>query len=112
MTRNTGTWGGRDVDRARALMATTLPTKCHTCPTIVRAGDAWVVHHIISRGEAVASGRPDLIWAPSNWAVQCRRCSNRSTQQGVIDKAKAEARAESVAQTPARSLGAPPSGES
>ena len=36
----------------------TRTTRCHTCPTVVRPGDPWVVHHIISRGEAVASGEP------------------------------------------------------
>jgi hypothetical protein len=87
MTRNTGTWGGRDVDRARALMATQLPIRCCSCPRVIKPGDAWVIHHKQSRG-----AHPELTWEPSNWAIQCRTCSNKSGQQGVIDKAKADAR--------------------
>ena len=73
MTRNTGTWGGRDVHRARALMATTLPIKRHSCPTIVRAGDAWVVHHNIGRGVVplLLQRQEPLMFSPSARSRNC-----------------------------------------
>src|SRR4051812_44202209 len=84
-------WTGRRAQAARAQMKLLLPKPCCTCGKPIKKGDdAWVVHHIISRGEAIASGRAHLVWDPSNWAHQCRKCSNKSTQQGVIDKARAE----------------------
>lgn len=97
MTRATGIWGGRDVDRARKLMETTLPVKCVTCPTIVQRGSDWVIHHEPSRGELIASGQAHRQFDRDTWHVQCRPCSNKSGQQGVIAKAKAEARAEAGA---------------
>ncbi len=84
-------WGGRRAQQARDYMRTLLPADCVTCHRRIEVGDErWVVHHVIGRGEAMASGRPWLVWDVNNWAHQCRTCSDRSGQEGVIAKARAE----------------------
>src|SRR3546814_11952612 len=45
-----------------------------------------VVGHIKSR-----AAHPELTWDPSNWRIEHRKCSDRTGQAAVIEKAKAEA---------------------
>lgn len=86
-------WAGRKVAEARAVLAarTDWPTRCGRCGNPVAETDPWVVGHIKSRG-----AHPDLVWVPSNWAVECRPCSDASGQAGVIEKAKADAIREAI----------------
>jgi hypothetical protein len=87
-----------------------LPTTCATCPRIVKLGDKWVIHHTPSRGELIAMGQAHRQFDPDTWAIQCRPCSDKSGQQGVIDKAKAEARVEKAAGSLPVLEGGPPHG--
>lgn len=88
----TATWSGRKVQQARLALAdrTAWPSSCaRGCGRLLVRSDRWVLGHIEPRWK-----RPDLVWAPSNWQVECRPCSDASAQAEVIAKAKAEALAE------------------
>ena len=65
-------WGGTLSNRARAMLAPTLPTQCWRCGRMVTEGMRWDVGHIID-----ISDRPDLMADPNVWAVEHARC-NRS----------------------------------
>lgn len=83
-------WSGRRVVEARRLWAAThLPEPCAHCGEVVRVTDNWVLGHKESRGS-----RPDLMFVVDNWQTEHRSCSNKTGQQGVIDKAKAEVKRE------------------
>ena len=89
-------WRGHAVTRARTHMATTTPwpATCARCgkhvhpdpPETLPGKSGWVVGHIKSR-----AAHPELTWEPSNWRVEHRKCSDRTGQAAVIEKAKAEA---------------------
>lgn len=88
-------WSGRAVSQARQYVATRmLPGPCGQCGKTVEPDPAgtpagksgWVVGHIKARAT-----HPELTWEPSNWRPEHRRCSNRSAQAVVIEKARADA---------------------
>lgn len=68
-------WSGTYVKKARAYIAEQLPAPCWRCGRLLYAEEpgSWVVGHIIERDVA-----PELTHDPSNWAPECRPCSNRS----------------------------------
>lgn len=66
------TWGGSLAQRARALLAPTLPRPCGRCGQLVLAWQAWDVGHIVD-----VSAHPELMTDPRNWRVEHSRC-NRS----------------------------------
>ena len=82
-------WGGSHSRAIRELWRTHLPQPCGLCGQPVDGTTPWVVGHIESRG-----ARPDRTYDVTNTGVEHRHCSNSTAQQGVIDKAKAEARRE------------------
>ncbi|HET6874664.1 MAG TPA: hypothetical protein VFH70_07790, partial [Acidimicrobiales bacterium] len=80
-------WGGRAVQRARAVVATWLPAPCgQGCGREVTEDEAWVIGHIKSRAE-----HPELTWEPTNWRPEHRSCSDRTGQSVVIARARAAA---------------------
>lgn len=87
-------WNGRRVTAARAALAarTTWPTPCGRCNKPVQITDQWVLGHVVAR-----SLRPDLMWEPSNHRVECRACSDASSQAAVIEKARAEGARDALA---------------
>ena len=66
-------WHGTYVKRARKYIAAQLPAPCWRCGRMLHIQDAWVVGHLIEADRA-----PWLEHNPSNWAVECRPCSDRS----------------------------------
>ena len=84
-------WSGRGVAKARAFMNTNTqwPVICARCnkPVQQLPATGWAVGHIKARGT-----HPELTWVQSNWRIEHRKCSNASGQEGVIEKAKADAR--------------------
>lgn len=81
-------WSGPAVAKARQWLAehTAWPTPCGRCRRPVNLDDPWSLGHVQAR-----STHPHLTWAPSNWQVEHRKCSDSSGQAQVIEKAKAEA---------------------
>ena len=67
-------------------ITTKWPTTCGQCGKRVDKSSSWVVGHIKSRAL-----HPELTWDQSNWRIEHRKCSDRSGQKTVIEKAKAEA---------------------
>lgn len=90
-------WGGSHSRMIRRWWQAHLPQPCGRCGTTIRPGDQWVVGHIESRG-----AHPERTYDLSNTQPECRRCSESSKQQGVIDKAKAEALREAGLPAPPR----------
>ena len=78
-------WSGRAVATARAYIAQRLPSPCGHCGHTVTAADEWVVGHAKPRALY-----PGLTWVPSNWRAEHRKCSDRTGQAVVIEKARAE----------------------
>ncbi|MFT4189849.1 MAG: HNH endonuclease [Aeromicrobium sp.] len=81
-----GSWSGRVVEQARAIVATWLPRPCAKCGEVMDGGTPWVVGHKRSRAT-----HPHLTMAVSNWQVECRPCSDKGGQAVVREKAAAEA---------------------
>lgn len=67
-------------------MAGLLPAPCARCGQTITTTDTWVIGHKLSR-----AAHPDLTWEPTNWQHEHRRCSNRSAQAAVQEKAAANA---------------------
>src|SRR5687768_729551 len=80
-------WGGSHSRQIRAYWQRRLPMVCAACGEVIRPVDDWNVGHVLSRG-----ARPDLTYSIENTRPEHRRCSDSGSQQGVIDKAKAEER--------------------
>lgn len=80
-------WGGRRTTQARAMLSlrTAWPTTCARCPRPLARTDEWNLGHKLARWD-----RPDLIWEPTNWQVECRPCSDASGQGEALAKARAE----------------------
>lgn len=70
---STRTWSGSAVTAARNYLRGYLPCPCAVCGRPLTEDDAWVVGHIHSR-----AARPELTFDPTNWQVECRRCSDSS----------------------------------
>lgn len=100
---STAYWSGRKVSVARGIVATWLPMKCGRCPRIVDGTEPWVVGHKLSR-----TLHPELTDDPANWQPEHRTCSDASAQSAVIEKAKAEARAEFGVFSQPNGAGQPP----
>lgn len=84
MPRPDAPWSGRRATDARQYVRGRLPAPCGRCGLTITDGvDRWVVGHIVAR-----SVDPSLTWVPSNWQPEHQRCSNRSSQSVVIDKAR------------------------
>jgi hypothetical protein len=90
-------WSGRVVTQARSIVQGWMvdaerrgePYSCGQCGEPVVHTEPWVVGHIRSRAL-----HPELTMVMSNWWPEHRKCSDASGQAAVIEKAKAEARAE------------------
>lgn len=68
------------------MAATTKwPTTCGHCHKRVDKSSLWVVGHIKPRAT-----HPELTWVQSNWRIEHRKCSDKSGQRTVIEKARAE----------------------
>ncbi len=79
----TAEWGGRAAQSARAMMAPNLPCPCaRGCGTVLTVDDAWVVGHKKSR-----HAYPELTWDVRNWQIECRPCSNKSSNEAAVEKA-------------------------
>lgn len=85
--RGAAAWSGRGVAKAREFMAATTkwPTVCGQCKKRVDKSSNWVVGHIKSRAT-----HPELTWDRTNWRIEHRKCSDKSGQRTVIEKARAE----------------------
>lgn len=79
-------WSGNAVRKARDHVATWLPAPCGQCGTTVTPRDRWVIGHIKPR-----ITHPELTWEISNWQVEHRACSDKTSQAAVIAKAKQDA---------------------
>ena len=81
-------WGGHLAQRARTLVAATLPAPCSKCGQPVTVDQAWDVDHLAAR-----HARPDLAADPRNWAPAHRRCNRRAGQRVTSAKRSAAAAA-------------------
>ena len=81
-------WGGSTAQRARRVVAATLPAPCSKCGRPVTPDQAWDVDHLAPR-----HARPDLALDPRNWAPAHRRCNRRAGQAVTSAKRTAAARA-------------------
>lgn len=82
-------WAGKAVTQARAWLASRTDwstVTCGQCGKRVKADEAWTLGHIKARAT-----HPELTWDTSNWRIEHRKCSNKSGQRTVIEKAKADA---------------------
>lgn len=105
MSRYAGTpWGGRGVEQAREFVRITMmPGVCARCKKPVTEQDNWVVGHIRSR-----AAHPELTWDASNWRPEHRKCSDRTGQSAVIEKARLSALKDAGFPHPAASQKSPP----
>lgn len=77
------TWSGRLVEDARDYLAQRLPAPCARCGVAVTDKVGMRVGHIRDRVT-----HPDLVAEPSNWQVECVRCSDAGGQRAVQAKAR------------------------
>lgn len=98
-------WSGKAVTAARAFLAsqTQWPAPCGHCGKPVDPATPWVLGHTKSRVL-----HPELTWDPSNWRVEHRRCSNKSGQGAVIERAKEQGRREAMAGLASQGVTTPP----
>lgn len=81
------TWQGANVRRARAVMVQRLPASCaRGCGRTLTRDEEWIVGHIKSR-----LAYPELTLSPSNWQIECKPCSDGSSNEAVVEKALRDA---------------------
>jgi len=76
------TWSSSHVSRARAYIATTLPTTCEVCGQLVHPDDDWHVGHRIPRALD-----PTRTFDPTNWRPEHAACNTADGTTAALRRA-------------------------